>query len=286
MRRKYLLLWLPIFLLAACSSNTKNSSSTNTDEPTIPVDPDPTNPEEEDPEEDPEDPDPGTTDPVDPDPVDPEPVEEEIPEIEKTLLDCGYYQMDLPKNYNNPYELTTTLSADLSSWSNNELYDELPTDFRFIYGNSCDDGESGHVAKPKFYSYDYSNPDDYPGGLKFDQISKGFQTQLFEHTGAKLEIRLLITQVNNASDKPDKGEDFIRFYYFNKSGELLGQSAIGPEEIRVADEGKEYRFYVQESYTSEIAYFEARQISMNYKGNQCYNVGIGYCNFKSWERAS
>ena len=43
----------------------------------------------------------------------------------KITLPCGYIQMDLPKNYNNITELKTTLSADSSSWSNNEFYDEL-----------------------------------------------------------------------------------------------------------------------------------------------------------------
>ena len=199
----------------------------------------------------------------------------------KILLDCGYYQMELPKN-KTPYELKTTLSADDSSWSNNIMYDELPDDFRFIYGNSCDDGEAGQRAQPKFYSYNPDKTSQYPGGLKFDQVSKGFQTQLFIHSGKKLEIRLGISQVNNASGKPNVGEDTFRIYYFDNTGALLGKHAVIAETITTKT--TEIKYYETSDFVENIAYFEVRQTAMAYKGQQCYNVGMSYCNFKSWER--
>ncbi len=203
-------------------------------------------------------------------------------EFEKTLLDCGYYQMDLPKNKDNPYTLKTTLSADDSTWSNNYMYDSLPNSFRFIYGNSSDDGEPGHRASPKFYSYDEDKPSSYPGGLRFDQKSKGFETPLFIHEGAKLEIRIGISQVNNCSDKYEAGKDTMGVYYFSKDGKYLGKHRI--EEGSITTKTKELKFYETSDFTKDIAYFEVRLIAMAYKGSQCYNVGIGYCNYKSWER--
>ncbi len=203
-------------------------------------------------------------------------------EFEKTLLDCGYYQMDLPKNKDNPYTLKTTLSADDSTWSNNEMYDSLPNSFRFIYGNSSDDGESGHRASPKFYSYNEDKPSSYPGGLRFDQKSKGFETPLFIHEGAKLEIRIGISQVNNCSDKYEEGKDTMGVYYFDKNGRYLGKHRI--EEGSITTKTKELKYYETSDFTSEISYFEVRLIAMPYKGSQCYNIGIGYCNYKSWER--
>ncbi len=200
--------------------------------------------------------------------------EEDEDEDERILLDCGYYQAPLPKN-ETAYQLKTTLSADNTSWSNNSLKVDLPDDFRFIYGNSYDDGEPGHVAQPKFYSND-------AGGLKFDQRSKGFQSMLFNHEGAKLEFRIGISQVNNASGSPEKGKDVFDIYFFNKLGGYLGKYAQKAESFD--SKTTEIKFYITEDYTSEIAYFELRQISSLYKGNQCYNFGMGYINFKSWER--
>ena len=68
----------------------------------------------------------------------------------RKLLDCGYYQMDLPKNYTSPEQLKTTLSQDTSSWSNNDLKEYLPSGFRYIYRNACDDGPTNHKTSAKF----------------------------------------------------------------------------------------------------------------------------------------
>ena len=196
----------------------------------------------------------------------------------RTLLECGFYQMDLPKNHKNPYNLKTTLSQDDSSWSNNDLKEYLPSSFRYIYKNACDDGPSYHKASAKFYS---SN-NNAPGGLKIDNIGVGFQSQMFVHTGEKLEIRIGISQVNNSSDKPEKGKDPIHIYFFNKEGKYLDKHVI--EHGSIEAKTKELHFYYTKN-AKEVAYFEFRVNAMPYKGEQCYNIGISYCNFKSWERA-
>ncbi len=196
----------------------------------------------------------------------------------RTLLECGYYQMDLPKNYQNPYQLKTTLSQDNDSWSNNDLKEELPDGFRYIYKNACDDGPKNHKAQADFYSSNNNNP----GGLKIADIGVGFQSKMFTHTGEKLEIRIGISQVNNANDKPDEGKDTFHIYFFNKDGTYLNKYAVPEKTIKTSTQ--EIKLYWTEN-ASEIAYFEFRCNAKPYKGQQCYNVGISYCNIKSWEKA-
>lgn len=194
----------------------------------------------------------------------------------RTLLECGYYQADLPYNYKNPMKLKTTLSADTSSWSNNDMYEYMPTNFRYVYRNSYQDGPSGHRSSPTFYSN--SNP----GGLKIANTGVGFQSTMFEHTGEKLEIRIGISQVNNASGNPQKNKDTVHIYFFNKQGQLITISYI--EENTITASTNELKIYLTD-HAKEVNYFEFRVNAMPYKGSQCYNFGVGYCNFKSWERA-
>lgn len=196
----------------------------------------------------------------------------------KALLECGYYQMDLPKNHNNPYQLKTTLSQDNNSWSNNDLKEALPDGFRYIYKNACDDGPKYHKAQASFYS---SN-NKAPGGLKISDVGVGFQSLMFNHTGAKLEIRIGISQVNKASDKPDEGKDTFHVYFFNKEGKQLSKYVVPEKSIK--ESSTEIKFYWTEN-ASEITYFEFRCNAKPYKGQQCYNIGISYCNIKSWEKA-
>lgn len=210
-------------------------------------------------------------------------VSEKGEEFERKQLDCGYLQMPLPKNHINPFNLKTTLSADDTSWYNSSLKssDEFPYgEYRFIYGKSYDDGPSGEKSSPSFYSSTGSNP----GGLKMDQKNKGFQTGEFTHTGAKLEIRIGISQLNNASGTAATGQDVYRIYYFNNKGTLLGQDNYGTGNITTQTVGNYLKIYKTDSYTPVIAYFEFRLINLNYKGSQNYNFGIDYVNLKSWER--
>lgn len=193
-------------------------------------------------------------------------------------LECGYYQMDLPKNHQNPIQLKTTLSEDKTAWSNNDLTSTLPEGFRYIYRNACDDGPINHKASPNFYS---SN-NNAPGGLKINKTGVGFQSFMFSHTGQKLEIRLGISQVNNNNDKYEDNKDTFHFYFFNNKGEFLTKYAVKEKTIKTST--TEIKFYVTEN-ASEIAYFEFRCNAMPYQGQQCYNVGIKHCNIKSWEKA-
>ena len=182
--------------------------------------------------------------------------------------------MPLPKNYEEPYQLVTTLS-DTTTWSENDLKTDLPDGFRYVYKNSCDDGPTGHKCSADFYK-------NKEGGIKIDRIGVGFQTMLFEHTGAKLEIRIGISQVNNNNKKVEKNKDTAHVYFFDKDGTYLNKYVI--KEGTISSTTKEIKFTWTEK-ASEIAYFEYRSVAYPYKSSQCYNYGISYCNIKSWERA-
>lgn len=195
------------------------------------------------------------------------------------LLDCGSYQMPLPKNYKNPETLKTTLSADASSWSNNTIknYSSFySTNFRYTYKNSCDDGPTKHKTSPAFYATTVGE------GLKLTQTGLGFQSQMFTHTGAKLEVHINLTTLQNASGQPDTKNDTAHIYFFNKNGKLIGTHSV--EKGTLSTSNKNIKFYYTESNCKDIAYFEFRLIASPYKGSQCYNIGVGEVNFKSWER--
>ena len=195
----------------------------------------------------------------------------------RQLLDCGYYAMDLPKN-SSPINLIT--SNNSNDWYNNQMLTEMPTNYRYIYKNGYDDGPSNHKASPDFYSYNASNATKYPGGLNIAMKGVGFQTPLFSHTGFKLEIRIGITQVNSANDSVEKG-DIAHIYFFNKTGGYLGKYIFSEGSITAQSGGKYLKCY-WENNASDVAYFEFRINKKPYKGNTTYNVGIGYCNIKSW----
>lgn len=191
-------------------------------------------------------------------------------------LACGYYEMDLPKNHNNPVQLITDYQT--SSWYNFDMKSEMPNDFRYIYRNSCDDGPTGHKSSPKFYSNE-------AGGLKIANTGVGFQTYMFSHTGEKLEMRIGISQVNNCSETPEKGKDTLHIYYFNKFGDLLGYDSIEEGSISKSSEGQYVKLYCTHEYVKDIAYIDIRCNALAYKGSQCYNIGIGYFQLKSWPQA-
>lgn len=190
------------------------------------------------------------------------------------LSDCGYYNMGIPLNKNNPVELKTTLSADASSWFNTEFDGDVANGYRYIYRNACSDMVSPHYASVRTYAN---------GALKISDVGLGFGSPMFTHTGAKLEFRIGINGVYNASDKPDKGKDTFHVYMFDKSNNLLGTHAI--KEGSIDTKTPELKFYYTESNCSQVAFFEVRCLAKPYKSSQCYNVGISYCNIKSWEKA-
>lgn len=194
----------------------------------------------------------------------------------RTKLDCGYYSMDLPKNSSSPVTLLTDNTS--TSWDENDTKSSIPTGFRYIYKNSYDDGPTYHKTSPNFYS---SN-NDAPGGIKFTGAGIGLQSKMFTHTGNKLEIRIGISQVNNARGIPVKNADTFHLYYFNNVGLLLGHSAVVAETITTSSAGNYVKIYCTESYTSSIAYVDLRMNANAYKGSQLYNVGVNYLNIKSW----
>lgn len=194
----------------------------------------------------------------------------------RTLLECGYYAMDLPKNYENPINLKTTLSADNTSWYNNDFTSDISTHWRYIYKNACDDGPTNHKTSPNFYS-------DELGGVKIAKEGVGLQSPMFNHTGEKLEIRIGISSVNNNSKTPEKGKDPLHVYFFDKNGNYLNKYAFEEGSINANSKNKELKFYWTEKAT-EVAYFEIRLNALPYKGSQCYNFGIKSVNIKSWER--
>ena len=263
--KKILLIILPLTVLCACNPNANTiSSNTQNEQENTDIDEEDTGgtqQEDEDEEGDEE--------------------EEETSQFVRQQLECGYKQTYLPKNSNNPTVLKTTLTEDSSSWSNNQMIDSMPINYRYIYRNACDDGPTGEKASASFYSYNPSKPKDYPGGLKMTRTGEGFETNMFTHTGAKLEIRLGISQVNNNSKQPEKDKDPIHVYFFNKYGTKIGLKTFGVGSITANT--TELKMYYTESNTKDVAYIEVRLNALPYKSSQSYNIGISYFNIKSWE---
>ena len=180
-----------------------------------------------------------------------------------------YTMFDAPSN--TPIEVTTTLSDPSGDyWWNNELKHEFPTDdWSHIYGHN--------ITNPQFYAND-------AGGLKMDQKYKGFQTPLFHHTGAKLEFHMLISQVNNASGKPDKSVPTGYFFFYDKNGTYLANLTHVVEQETITVTKTDVHFYVTGEHTADVAYFEFRLNALTFNGSQNYNFGIGNVNVHSWER--
>lgn len=196
------------------------------------------------------------------------------------LLPCGYVKIDKPTN--TPIEIATSNST--SDWYEAEITDDFPSDdWTGIYGNSCSKWESPHYFNPKFYSYNESDTKQYPGGFKFDQKSKGIQTPMFTHTGEKLEIRIGISQVNNASGTTETGKPTAFIYFYNSNGDFLQDKTIDVLEGSITTSTKELKYYVLGAQS--ISYFEFRLNAKPYKGGQNYNFGLGKVSIHSWPQA-
>ena len=270
---RLLLVLSSAFLIAGCNQNVVIQNQDDL----IPVNHD----DGETGNEDIKDDTPDTPSDTDDDTPTPTPTPDDDKYPDRYLLECGYYSPGLPKN-KTAYNLVTTLTNDSSTWLNTNLKEDLTNDYRYVYANSYDDGPSGSKCTPNFYSYDSSKESQYPGGIKITRPGTGVESCLFSHTGAKLEFRFGISQVNNASGSPTKGKDIAHVYFFNKDGAYLGKHII--EEGSITTSTTEIKFYLTESYTSSVAYFEFRCISNPYKSSQKYNFGLGYVNIKSFER--
>ena len=185
--------------------------------------------------------------------------------------------MGIPSNKDNPITIQTTLGADSSSWFNASFSTDVSEGYRYIYKNSCSDGPSGHKCSVQTYAESH-----HGGGLKITDPGTGFGSPMFTHEGAKLELRIGISSVNNASDKPVQGKDTFHIYFFDKNNNYLGK--VVRAEGTVETSTKEMKFYYTESNAKDVAFFEFRCNAKPYKSSQSYNVGISYCNVKSWER--
>ena len=194
------------------------------------------------------------------------------------LSDIGYYNMGIPSNKNNPVEIRTTLSADSSSWFNTKFEGDVANGYRYIYRNSCSDGPSGHYTSVDTYSISHDG-----GGLQIANPGSGFGSPYFNHSGAKLELRIGLSSVNNAtSGTKDPNKDTYHIYFFGENNEYLGKSIVARGTI--TDSTKELQIYYKESNAINVKYFEFRCIAKPYDSKKLYNVGIGSCNIKSWER--
>lgn len=182
-------------------------------------------------------------------------------------LPGGFTFFDPPTN--TPIEIKTSLSAD--DWWNNDLTTDFPTtDWAHIYGHN--------LTNPDFYLNE-------EGGLVMDQKYKGFRTPLFHHSGPKLEIRIGISQVNNAGGKPDTSVPTGYFFFYDKNGNYFSNLTHVVEQETITSKTTELKFYVTGDNTENVAYFEFRLAALTFKGQQNYNFGIGHVNVHSWERA-
>jgi hypothetical protein len=141
----------------------------------------------------------------------------------------------------------------------------LPDYWSHIYGNN--------ITNASFYA-------SANGGVKMDQLHKGLQSP-FINSWEKIEVRLSISSVNNNSKKPDKGKPIMWVYGYNQNSQLIEQGEISEGSINANT--KTVQFYIR---NSNVAYFEIRLNAFPYKGNQCYNFGIGGVSLKGWPYAS
>ena len=192
----------------------------------------------------------------------------------RDILPCGYVKLDKPTN--TPINITT--SNDSSAWYSQEFKGDFDDDYTFIYGNSSSKGPSGHYvnAANQMYSYNESNEERYPGGIKYTKRSQGLQTPMFTHSGPKLEIRIGISQVNDANGTPEKGKPTGYLYFYNSNGDFLSNKTVDILEgsIITSTAGKYLKYYVLGA--QDISYFEFRLNAQPYKGGQNYNFGLGY----------
>ena len=188
-------------------------------------------------------------------------------------LDCGYKQMELPDNIDNPYVIETSTNGNLHWW-NNSITDDYPENFRGIYGNN------ENTSSKAFYSYNASDSKQYPGGYRIDQKSKGIQTGAFKVSGLKLEVRIGISQIKSASGSYDKSIPTGYVYYFSKTGENLGKYTIAEGTFKTTT--TQLKFYVTDSYVSQISYMELRFNALPIIGDKNHNIGIGSFNICSW----
>ena len=195
---------------------------------------------------------------------------------DKEKLSCGYYTTDVPTS--TPFNLVT--SYDAKDWVNYDTTNSLPTNFIYIYKNAYSGGPKYHTTTPDFYHDDY-------GGIKVSNQGIGFQTPRFYHSGEKIELRIKIGGVNNATDKPAKDKPTGYVYCYDVSGKHLSNLdySIPTGTITKSSEGGEIKIYLIGSHIEDVSYVEFRLNEKPFKGDQCYNFGITGVGLKSWTKA-
>lgn len=196
----------------------------------------------------------------------------------RPLLPNGYAQIDAPTN--TPVSLVTSTSS--SDWYEVDWTEDQPSNWRYIYKNAVDNGPTGHKTSPNFYAYKPSNPEDYPGGLKVTNEFVGFQSMKFTHTGEKLEIRIYITQVNNATDKVDEKNPTAFLYFFRNNGDLIPSLTYTVEKGSIEKNTEYVKCYITGSEIKNVTHFQFWSNAKPYKGSQAYNYGIGKVGIHSW----
>lgn len=196
----------------------------------------------------------------------------------RPLLPNGYAQIDAPSN--TPVTLVTSTSS--ADWYEVDWTEDKPADWRYMYKNAVDNGPSGHKTSPNFYSYNSSKPTDYPGGLKITNEFVGFQSMKFTHIGEKLEIRIYITQVNNATDKVDEKNPTAFLYFFRNNGDLIPSLTYTVEKGSIEKNTEYVKCYITGSEIKNVTHFQFWSNAKPYKGSQAYNYGIGKVGIHSW----
>lgn len=196
---------------------------------------------------------------------------------DRNILPIGYLQPDAPTN--KPVQIITSLS-DAQEYRYS-LVEDLPDNWVYIYKNAASNGPTGHHCSANFYSTDSGKP----GGLKISDPYIGFQTMRFTHSGEKLELRIKISQINNASDKPEKNKDVSFLYFFDSDGKLIPNLNYTFNAGSIDSKTTELKCYVIGDNIKNVQYFEYWANAKPYKSSQCYNYGIGEITIKSWERA-
>lgn len=197
----------------------------------------------------------------------------------RPILPCGNIQLDKPTN--DPIVLETT--NDNTKWYNQDMYESpLDDNWTFIYGDNSSKGPGTNRPQPSYYAYNSSNTEKYPGGIRFDQKTKGLQSPLFTHIGEKLEIRIGISIVKNCGDNAETSKDTGYIYCYDSNGNFMPDKIVTVQRgtIDTSKEGSYIRYYVKDA--QEVAYFEFRLNAMPYKSDQCYNFGVGYISVHSW----
>lgn len=174
--------------------------------------------------------------------------------------DGGGLRMPIPENKNNKI----SIGNDNSSMSEFSFINGMPQYFRAIHGNQFSKGS--YYANGEF-KISITTP-----------AKQGFQTGMFI-TNLKLEIRILIGQMNNSNDgnKIDKDIPVLSIYGFAENGDFVRAKYI--DEITKNDENSYVKTYMD---GTDIAYLEVRAMQLPYKGSQSYNMGLRGLQMIAW----